>query len=317
MQWIYSRVKLITMRDNLERIVQKLSLGGRLLRSWPLKGGMSARMTVLEITTGSDDPRRIILRQPAAGVLHRNPDAARNEYRLLQMLHARGLAVPAPLLLRTSGETSMPPYLALEYIEGAPDFAPSNPLECARQMAEQLALIHSVEPDGNDLAFLLQPAGCGEQVDDKTPIGAAALDPEAARRALSAHPFPTAGCVTLLHGDFWPGNILWQDGRIAAVIDWEDARLGDPLSDLAIARLDIAWIYGWEAMHSFTQSYLSLMTLDDANLSYWDLCAALRLSRLVGEYLAGWAAYFQPYGRLDITPEHICTCFHRFIQQAM
>ena len=25
----------------------------------------------------------------------------------------------------------------------------------------------------------------------------------------------------LLHGDFWPGNILWRDGRLVAVIDWE------------------------------------------------------------------------------------------------
>ena len=55
----------------------------------------------------------------------------------------------------------------------------------------------------------------------------------------SAWPFPRPNPPALLHGDYWPGNILWKDGRLAAVIDWEDACLGDPLVDLAMA------IAGW------------------------------------------------------------------------
>jgi aminoglycoside phosphotransferase (APT) family kinase protein len=59
----------------------------------------------------------------------------------------------------------------------------------------------------------------------------------------------------LLHGDYWPGNVLWHDGKIVAVIDWEDARLGDPLIDLAMSRLDLVWICGIYAMHMFTEQY--------------------------------------------------------------
>lgn len=38
----------------------------------------------------------------------------------------------------------------------------------------------------------------------------------------------------LIHGDLWPNHILWdpQTVRATAVIDWEDARLGDPAADL-------------------------------------------------------------------------------------
>jgi len=38
----------------------------------------------------------------------------------------------------------------------------------------------------------------------------------------------------LLHGDLWPNHILWdaRSGRPSGVIDWEDARLGDPAGDL-------------------------------------------------------------------------------------
>lgn len=38
----------------------------------------------------------------------------------------------------------------------------------------------------------------------------------------------------MLHGDFWPGNLLMTDGRVCGVIDWESARRdGLPTHDLA------------------------------------------------------------------------------------
>ena len=37
-----------------------------------------------------------------------------------------------------------------------------------------------------------------------------------------------------MHGDFWPGNLLIERGRVLGVIDWESARLaGTPARDLA------------------------------------------------------------------------------------
>jgi aminoglycoside phosphotransferase (APT) family kinase protein len=41
------------------------------------------------------------------------------------------------------------------------------------------------------------------------------------------------GPVVLAHGDAGPGNFLFEDGRLTALIDWELAHLGDPMDDLA------------------------------------------------------------------------------------
>ncbi|HEX8696153.1 MAG TPA: phosphotransferase [Longimicrobium sp.] len=35
------------------------------------------------------------------------------------------------------------------------------------------------------------------------------------------------------HGDFWYENLLAEGGRLAGVVDWEDAALGDPAEDFA------------------------------------------------------------------------------------
>ncbi len=40
--------------------------------------------------------------------------------------------------------------------------------------------------------------------------------------------------AVLIHNDLWPSHILWDrdSRRPSAIIDWEDARLGDPVADL-------------------------------------------------------------------------------------
>jgi aminoglycoside phosphotransferase (APT) family kinase protein len=39
--------------------------------------------------------------------------------------------------------------------------------------------------------------------------------------------------MVVIHGDYRFGNFLWDGTRIAAVVDWERAMLGDPMADLA------------------------------------------------------------------------------------
>lgn len=38
--------------------------------------------------------------------------------------------------------------------------------------------------------------------------------------------------LVLAHGDFNPANFLYEGGRVTALIDWENARIGDPREDL-------------------------------------------------------------------------------------
>lgn len=38
--------------------------------------------------------------------------------------------------------------------------------------------------------------------------------------------------LSLVHGDFNPANFLYADGKVTALIDWENSRVGDPREDL-------------------------------------------------------------------------------------
>jgi len=309
--------------QRFEQLVQKIAPQSKLRRIWPLKGGISAEMTAFEFERPTGQTRRMIVRRPSERTLKRNPHAARDEFKLLQITRSLGLATQHPYHLDQSGQIFSRPYLVIGYIEGEPEFAPANLADFTRRLATHLARIHQADYSTADLSFLPQPTqGVTNPFSKRPPTLDQSLAEGRIRETLAAAwPLAPRNAPALLHGDYWPGNILWQDGQLVAVIDWEDAHLGDPLTDFAISRLDLAWIFGLEAMHAFSQHYQALMyqalmTLDYAYLPYWDLYAALRLIRMASPHLAEWAAFFAPYGRHDITEQTMRADYQSFITQA-
>lgn len=49
---------------------------------------------------------------------------------------------------------------------------------------------------------------------------------------LLVRPAPRSGPPAVVHGDTKLSNLMWQDGRVSAVLDWEMALNGEPLADL-------------------------------------------------------------------------------------
>ena len=261
------------------RLVAKFEPQSRLLKTWQLTGGVSAQVTALEILRPNGQTQNWVVRRHGPVDRAQNPHIAAQEFNLLQILHSAGLPVPTPCYLDTSGQIFPIPYLVIEYIPGRPEFDPTDLPALLRQMAAALAKIHSLDITRLGLSTLPSPTPLlGERstiLDDSLHEGRlrAVLEP--------AWPLPVRNKPVLLHADFWPGNLLWQGDRLAAVIDWEDAHIGEPLADLANTRLETLWAFGVEAMQAFTHQYLSLAPCDTNNLPYWDLYAALKpISRI-------------------------------------
>jgi aminoglycoside phosphotransferase (APT) family kinase protein len=300
--------------QKLAQVVQKFEPHGKLVRAWQLKGGISAQMTALEVRLAGGQTKKMIVRRPGAMALKHNPHAAADEFKILQIVQSAGVRAQTPYHLDQSGEIFLEPYLVIEYIEGQPDYAPAHVNECVVQIATQLAKIHSIDGSRADLSFLPKQAERFVNQFEEQPVQLDhAMDEGRIREHLaSVWPLPQMNGPVLLHGDFWPGNILWKEGEIAGVIDWEDAELGNPLVDFAISRLDVLWIYGVEALHEFTQHYQSMTSFDFSQLPYWDLYAALRPASRIAQWAAGWAEL----GREDITEETMRAGHKSFVTQA-
>lgn len=273
-------------RQAFERLIQKFDPQSRLLRTWKLAGGVSALVTALEIAQPDGQTQKMIVRQHGAADLRSNPHIAADEFKLLQVLKAARLATPTPYFFDQSGEIFPTPCIVVEYVEGQTEFAPTNLDDFIHQLATHLARIHAV--DCSELTFLPEKEKHYTQKLQEHPAKLdESIDEGRIRQALQAvWPVPQRNPSGLLHGDFWPGNIVWRDGQLAAIIDWEDAALGDPLADLGSTRLEILWAFGLDAMHNFTDLYKSLTPIDFSNLPYWDLWAALRPAFKISEWAA-------------------------------
>jgi aminoglycoside phosphotransferase (APT) family kinase protein len=57
----------------------------------------------------------------------------------------------------------------------------------------------------------------------------------------------------IVHGDIGFHNMLMQDGRLTALLDWEFAHIGDPAEDLMYSRLFVEQVIDWP---SFVQMYV-------------------------------------------------------------
>ncbi|HWO75157.1 MAG TPA: phosphotransferase [Bacillus sp. (in: firmicutes)] len=261
-----------------EPIIQRINSGNKLLHVWEIKGGISAQVWGLEVLQPNGQKQKMIVRQHGDNDYFRNPNIAADEFRLLELLDCEGILVPKPFYLDQSGVIFTRSFLVMEFIDGKNDFNPTNVKEYISQLANHLANIHRVDISKLDVSFLpLQNEICIELLNRKSDNS---LNEYLMQQYLkSGIPLSKKNQDVILHGDFWPGNILWKDGKLVAVIDWEDAAIGDPLSDLANGRLEVLFKFGIEAMNEFTSTYQSLMPqIDYTDLPYWELFAALRLS---------------------------------------
>jgi aminoglycoside phosphotransferase (APT) family kinase protein len=259
-------------------VAVKFAPQSKLIRAWELKGGVSAQVTALEILQSDGQPQKWVVRQHGEVDRKNNPRIAADEFKLLQILQSVGIAAPKPYYLDMSGEILATPYLVIEFVEGETEFAPPDLNDFIRQFATQLTKIHQIACSELDLAFLPEQAKIYAEKFKHRPAKVDESIGEGRIRAVleKVFPLPPRNQTGLLHGDFWAGNILWQDNRLVAVLDWEDARIGDPLEDFANSRLEILWAFGKEAMEDFSQSYRAMNRLDYSNLPYWDLVAALK-----------------------------------------
>lgn len=160
--------------------------------------------------------------------------------------------------------------------------------DCARE----LAAIHALDPAplAGNLQRLDDPVAqqraAYEGFDDPHPVFDLAL------RWLERHR-PPARPATVVHGDFRMGNLLVDRDGIAAVLDWELAHLGDPVSDLGwlVAR---AWRFGGRGAVGGLGTRAELLAayaaaggpeISPEELRWWEVLASLRwgvMTMLIG-----------------------------------
>lgn len=287
------------------------SLGSGPLHLKTLAGGTSGSVLLLE--RGSS---RAVIRATAWPPRADSVRALEREARVLEALdHTE---VPHPRFLGYCSDRAVigSPFCLVEYVDGwlgsgaAPPLFAANPAlrrQTAFAMIDSLAALAGVDFAAIGLTDFGRPENfLTRQVDRWSKLMAEhRKHPEYRDRTLPgfeetadwlrAHT-PAMSRVALIHGDVSMSNVLFRNdtpARVAAIIDWEIATLGDPLLDLGRSlypfpsrdgrpgyslAVDLS---GYPAREDLAQGYAERTGLDVSGINYYMVLAMFKLAALI------------------------------------
>ncbi|HEX7187989.1 MAG TPA: phosphotransferase family protein [Actinomycetes bacterium] len=204
------------------------------------------------------DDRAWILRRPPAGPLLPTAHDVLREYRVLELLARSDVPVRVPRVTIACSDESVAgaPFYLMERAEGVVirDVLPAWLDEAGRRalgldLAATLADLHRVDPRPFVAAGLGRPSGylarqlrrwTGQREGIRAAVAAGGRrarglpDYDVVRDWLQAG-LPAEQAAAVVHGDYKLDNVVVGPGetpRVAAVLDWEMATVGDPRADL-------------------------------------------------------------------------------------
>jgi aminoglycoside phosphotransferase (APT) family kinase protein len=195
-----------------------------------------------------DGARPWIVRRPPLGhVLATAHDMAR-EHRVMTALRDTDVPVPVTYALCEDVDVVGAPFYVMSRVEGTPfrfarQLAPLGPERTraiSERMTDTLAALHRVDPSAVGLADFGRPEGfLARQVRrwKKQLDGSRSRELAGAEElhALLEEHIPAEQPPAIVHGDYRLDNLLVDErDQVAAVLDWEMATVGDPLTDVAL-----------------------------------------------------------------------------------
>lgn len=224
--------------------------------------GLGGKMLLDRIGGGQSNPtyfvdfadRGFVLRKRPPGEHPKGAHDIEREYRLITALAPTPVPVPRPILFHEAPDVVGTPFYLMERVDGRvfhqsglPDLLPAQRIEAYRVLAGALAALHRVDWRAAGLGAMARPGSfLKRQVDRwlRAWGSEAETDPLLIRIGdwLRAHR-PEDLAPKMIHGDFKFNNMIFASGapELCAVLDWELATIGDPLTDLATT-----WAFTWE-----------------------------------------------------------------------
>ena len=243
------------------------------------------------------DAGEVVIRRPPLGhVLPTAHDMVR-EHRVLQALE--GSAVPVPRVLhlgRADGPLGVDFYV-MERVLGhvcrnalPPGYAdgPEPRAAIGEALVDVLAALHTVDPAAVGLEDFGRSAGFVErqlrrwskQWDASKTGELPALDE---LRDELVRTLPPQRAAAIVHGDYRLDNTVLHPaspGRIVAVLDWEMSTLGDPMTDLAAARVmaPVTAADGFPTRAEIVRRYAARTGFDVSDVEWYQAFAFFKLA---------------------------------------
>lgn len=259
----------IDIAQRLDAKVQRESVGALRVVDFAVLSDGHAGLTYefATLDNRSNERRDYVLKIAPFGVVRRGNTDVYRQAPLLRALRNGGVLVPEVPFSSPDEDELGTPYIVMERLPGR-SFIPWEPHASFdrskasldniwRSTTQALATIHAFDWQGA-LAGWEQPRDLASEVTYWPPFLDKAEDEKTNQRGHCLAEQLAASCPTdykigLVHGDYQPGNILFKDGVLTGIIDWELASIGAQGLDLgwlAMMADGNCWLDGWRPLSS-------------------------------------------------------------------
>lgn len=217
---------------------------------------------------------------------------------LLRALHAAGLPVPDVPCAGADETWFGTPFVMMEFLPGTPFFVwqpdacfDRSPLAVAplwEQCIDALVRLHRFDWQ-HHLPDWERPIALHDEITRWDRIVAKAPEPawlDAAQRVRAAllDRLPPSPAPALVHGDYQPGNMLYENGRLTGIVDWELASIGSPLLDVGWLMMladPLSWLPDWRPLCPLTPRAIAVRYgAEPAAMAWWQALAGYRLGTI-------------------------------------
>ena len=250
-------------------------------------------MDVLEYKSPNVGNVKVVTRQYWENENPANDNRLLSEPTVLMALTANSVLAPTVIVDFTiASEILGRPSVVISYLDGGPNLTPKSPHYWAIQLANAIADVHAV-PITPELDTKLESAyssidGWMNAPEPPQQFAKHALGTELWHAMRDIWPTIDTSPRKLLHGDYWPGNTVWNGETLLAIVDWEEPVIGDPMIDVGYF-LSYAAYFDIDIEETFLNSYMLASGNRIIDLRFWKMEAAARAMPDVGPWAQGYA----------------------------
>jgi aminoglycoside phosphotransferase (APT) family kinase protein len=263
----------------------------------PLAGGASRESWLVDMMIDGQS-EKLVLRKDLPTSMHQDALTRRQEFRVMQSAFDANVKCARMRFLCDDKTVLGMPFFLMDFVEGvsigrkvitAPELEHARQL-LPEQLAEQLALIHTIPYD--DLDFLPRPAEGVVASHAAIKQTYKILDNLGVYVPVFEHLLrwatyraPSDPELTFIHGDFRIGNILVKPDGLSAILDWEFVHIGNPAEEIGYLCMR-DWRFGNDHLHAgglcprerFITAYegYSGRRIDREAVDWWEVMGNIR-----------------------------------------
>ncbi len=253
-----------------------------------------------------------VLRRPPLGPVAPKAHDMVREYHVLRAVHPRFAEAPEAFVVCEDARVIGAPFFVMERRHGVVirEAAGGDPGQISEAFLRALVKLHGIAITGEQMERLGKPEGYVErQVRGWSDRWQRAKTEEVSQMEdvirWLAKRMPAPLAPSLIHNDYKLDNVMLAVGapeRVEAVLDWEMATVGDPLSDLGLTLCYWVWATapdvhtagipaitsgpGWYTRNQIVERYAELTGRDVSGIGYYEVLGVFKLAVIVQQIYA-------------------------------